>query len=92
MKLSSFDVTSCNDLCFSRKGRVGRGGWVGLPEGPPLGSALEMPWLALSLSLLSSYARTGWVKSPLALPSTHFWWESIYCSLGEQLPAECCDS
>jgi len=32
MKLSSYDVTSCNDFgdrfCFIRKGRIGGGGWV----------------------------------------------------------------
>ena len=56
-----------------------------------LGSALKMPWLALSGPLLSSYAQPGWENSPLALHGAHFRRGSIYPSLGERLPAECHD-
>ena len=106
MKLSSCDVTSCNDLwdrfCFSRKGRIGGGGWVH-PKvqnaWPPLRSALEMPRLALSGPLLSSYARTGWENSPLALHGTHFWqgcrqhghlWAPLWKLLGWLWVGHCC--
>jgi len=58
---------------------------------PSLGSALKMPWLALSGPLLSSDAQTGWENSPLALHGAHFRRGSIYPSLGERLPAECRD-
>ena len=100
MKLSTCDVTSCNDLTR----------WVGAPEGcrqhgrrrhcapiwkcqrvqtawPSLRSALKMPWLVLSRPLLSSYAQMGWENSPLALHGAHFRRGSIYLSLGERLPA-----
>jgi len=42
--------------------------------------ALEIPWLALSGPLLSSYAQMGRENSPLALHDAHFWLGSL-CQL-----------
>ena len=79
----------------AEKGGIGESGWVH-PKGADSMAvsglhALEIPWLALSGPLLSSYAQTGRENSPLALHDAHFWWGSLYPSLGEQLPAECHD-
>ena len=87
-------MTFGDRFCFSRKGRMGGGGWVHPKAAwPSLGSALEMPWLTLTGPLLSSYAWTGWENNLLALYDTHFQWGSIYpwATLGEHLSAECCD-
>ena len=85
-------MTFGDRFCFSRKGGIGGGGWCTQrvqTTWPSLGSTLEMPWLALGGPLLSSFAWTGGKNSPLALYSTHFWWGSLYPSLGKQLQLEC---
>ena len=62
MKLSSCDVTSCNDFTTAERAGQGEvGGYTRRVQTAwlSLGSALKMPWLALSGPLLSSYAQTG---------------------------------
>ena len=68
------------------RGEVGWCTWRVQTAWLSLGSALETHWLALSGPLLSSYARTGWVNSPLALYGGHFQHGSLYPSVGEWLP------
>jgi len=62
-------------FCFSRNGGTGGGKWVhpkGANNMPSLGSALKRPWLALDSPFLSSFAKNGLRKCPLALWSPHF--------------------
>ena len=87
-------MTSGDMFCFSRKGGIGGGGWVHTKDADSMvvsGSTLKTPWLALSGSMLSSYAQTGWENSALALYGTHFRRGSICPSLGKRLLAECRD-
>jgi len=87
-------MTFQDRFCFSRKNGIrGGGGCTRRVQTawPSLGSALEMPWLALGGPLLSSYAWTGWENSPVALHGADFQWGSIFPSLGEWMLAECHD-
>ena len=53
------------------QGEVGECTWRVQTAWLSLGSALKMPWLALTGPLLSSYTQTGWENSPLALHGAH---------------------
>jgi len=57
MKLSSCDITSCNDLqrYFSRKGGIGGGGWVH-PKGA---DSMAVSGLHFENALVGYYALTG---------------------------------
>jgi len=82
-------MTFGDRFCFSRKGGIGKGGWVVQTAWLSLGSTLETPWLALGGPLLSSYAQAGLENSHHGVHGTHFQWGSMYPSQGERFVAEC---
>ena len=92
MKLSSCDVTSCNDLMSSRKGGTGGGGWVHLKGADSMAVS--------GLSFRNTLVGSGWAISVLLCPNglkeqsshlarCHFWWGS-FPSQEEQLPTKKC--